>query len=144
MLVAQYQSDFFNKWLVKRVNLTKDEFKILSGDVFRVYETDKFFTPKNLTDVMLQDFKDKKIVPTGLLPGRQAFRAIGEARKIEENFDDTYIQEKGFRRDAIVYPTDISVKFDNETSKCKVKFTLPKASYATVLIENIANRNLRV
>jgi len=144
MLVAQYQSDFFNKWLVQRLKLSNDDFKILSGDVFRVYKTDKFFTPKNLTDVIKDDFKDKKIVPTGLLPGRQAFRSINEARKIEEKFDDTYIQEKGFRRDAVVYPTDISVKYDKENMKCKLKFTLPKASYATVLIENIANRNLRV
>jgi tRNA pseudouridine13 synthase len=58
-------------------------------------------------------------------------------------FDDTYIQEKGYRRDAIVYPTDISVNYNKETKKCKLKFTLPKGSYATVLIENIANRNLK-
>ena len=57
--------------------------------------------------------------------------------------DDTYIKEKGYRRDAIVYPTDVSVRYDKNTNKCKVKFTLPKASYATVLIENIANRNLK-
>ena len=143
MLISQYQSDFFNRWLVQRLKLSNEEFKILSGDVFRVYKTDKFFTPKNLSDDMKKDFNDKKIVPTGLLPGRQAFRSLGEARKIEEKFDDTYIQEKGFRRDAIVYPKDISVKYDKETKKCKLKFTLPKASYATVLIENIANRNLR-
>lgn len=144
MLVAQYQSDFFNRWLVQRLKLSKDEFKILSGDVFRVYETDKFFTPKNLSEKMIIDFRNKNIIPTGLLPGRQAFRAMYEARKIEERFDDTYIQEKGFRRDALVYPSDISVKFNKEDGKCKVCFTLPKASYATVLIENIANRNLKV
>lgn len=143
MLISQYQSDFFNRWLVQRLKLSNEEFRILSGDVFRVYKTDKFFTPKNLSDDMKKDFNDKKIVPTGLLPGRQAFRSLGEARKIEEKHDDTYIQEKGFRRDAIVYPKDISVKYDKETKKCKLKFTLPKASYATVLIENIANKNLR-
>lgn len=144
MLIAIYQSDFFNRWLVERLKLSKDEFKLLSGDVFRVYITDKYFTPKNLSDEMLDDFKSKKIVPTGLLPGRKAFRAMYEARTIEEKFDDTYIQEKGFRRDALVYPSDIGVSYDKEAKKCNLKFTLPKGSYATVLIENIANRNIKV
>lgn len=144
MLIAQYQSDFFNKWLVERLSTSKEKFEVLSGDVFRVYKTDKYFTPKNLTEVMLKDYENKKIVPTGLLPGRKAFRAMYKAREIEEKYDDTYIQEKGFRRDAIVYPKDINVKYNKETKKCKIKFTLPKGSYATVLIENIANRNLKV
>ncbi len=143
MLVAAYQSDFFNKWLVERLNMSEDSFKVLDGDVFRVYETDRFFTPKNLTEAMEKDFKDKKIVPSGLLPGRKAFRAIGKAKDIEEKYDDTYIQEKGYRRDALVYPTNINIKYNKETQKCKVRFTLPKGSYATVLIENIANRNLK-
>ncbi len=143
MLVSAYQSDFFNKWLVERLKLSNDSFKALNGDVFREYSKDKFFTPKNLNEIILNDFENKKIVPTGLLPGRQAFRAITEARKIEEKYDDTYIQEKGYRRDALVYPQDISVNYNKQTSKCKVKFSLPKGSYATVLIENIANRNLK-
>lgn len=144
MLISQYQSDFFNKWLVQRVKMSKESFAILSGDVFRVYATDKFFTPKNLSDQMKKDFLTKKIVPTGLLPGRKAFRSMYEAGKIEQKFDDTYIQEKGFRRDALVYPKDIEVNYDEKNKRCKLKFSLPKASYATVLVENIANRNLKV
>ena len=143
MLVSAYQSDFFNKWLVERLKLSDENFKALSGDVFREYSKDKFFTPKNLNENILNDFENKKIVPTGLLPGRQAFRAMYDARVIEEKYDDTYIQEKGYRRDALVYPQDISVNYNKQTSKCKVKFSLPKGSYATVLIENIANRNLK-
>jgi len=143
MLVSAYQSDFFNKWLVERLKNSTDSFKPLSGDVFREYSKDKFFTPKNLNEKILKDFEDKKIVPTGLLPGRQAFRSMYEARTIEEKYDDTYIQEKGYRRDAIVYPKDISVNYNKQTNKCKVRFSLPKGSYATVLIENIANRNLK-
>ncbi|RXK04694.1 tRNA pseudouridine(13) synthase TruD [Halarcobacter bivalviorum] len=144
MLVSAYQSDFFNKWLVARIAHSSEEFKALAGDVFRSYKEDKFFTPKSLTENILEDFKDRKIVPTGLLPGRYAFRSTNKARKIEEKYDDTYIQEKGYRRDAIVYPKDVNISYNKETSKCTLKFTLPKGSYATVLIENIANRNLKV
>ena len=143
MLVSAYQSDFFNKWLVHRLKNSEESFKVLSGDVFKDIAKDKFFTPKNLNENILRDFESKKIVPTGLLPGRQAFRSMHEARVIEEKYDDNYIQEKGYRRDAIVFPKDISVNFNKQTNKCKVKFSLPKGSYATVLIENIANRNLK-
>ena len=143
MLISQYQSDFFNRWLAKRVKLSKDEFNLLSGDVFHSLIDDKYFTPNKISSKVLEDFKGKKIVPTGLLCGRDVYRAKAEARLIEKEFDDTYIQEKGLRRDAIVFPKDISVNYDKETKKCKLKFTLPKASYATVLIENIANRNLK-
>jgi tRNA pseudouridine13 synthase len=144
MLISLYQSDFFNRWLVKRLSLSDKEFKVLDGDVFKEYKRDKFFTPKNLNETIIDDFKAKKIVPTGLLPGRNAFRSISNARKIEEKFDDLYIQEKGFRRDALVYPKDVFIKYDKDTKICKLKFFLPKGAYATVLIENISNRNLRV
>lgn len=143
MLVAAYQSDFFNKWLVQRLKVSEEKFKVLPGDVFREYSKDKFFTPKNLNEKIIKDFEDQKVVPTGLLPGRHAFRSISEARTIEEQFDDTYIQEKGYRRDALVYPKDVSVNYNKQTGKCKLRFSLPKGSYATVLIENIANRNLK-
>ena len=144
MLISAYQSDFFNRWLAKRVEISKDSFKLLGGDVMHSLVDEKFFTPNKINENITRDFESKKIVPTGLLCGRDVFRARNEAREIEEQFDDTYIQEKGLRRDAIVFPKDIFVNYNLAEKKCKIKFTLPKASYATVLIENIANRNLRV
>ncbi len=144
MLVSAYQSDFFNKWLVHRLNKSNESFKIFDGDVFREYSKNNFFTPKNLNEKILKDFENKKIVSTGLLPGRYAFRSISKAREIEEKYDDIYIQEKGYRRDALVYPKNIAIKYNKETKKCKLKFSLPKGSYATVLIENIANKNMKV
>ena len=143
MLISQYQSNFFNLWLAKRVSLSKDEFKLLDGEVMNNLKEKKYFTPNRINEKILLDFKDKKIVPTGLLCGREVYRARAAAHEIEKEFDDTYIQEKGLRRDAIVFPKDIFVNYNKEEKKCKVKFTLPKASYATVLIENIANRNLK-
>lgn len=143
MLISAYQSDFFNRWLAKRLELSDNVFKLLDGDVMQSMEDDKYFTPKSITQNIKKDFEAKKILPTGLLSGRGVFRAFGEARKIEEEFDDTYIREKGLRRLAIVFPKDISVRYDEQNQKCKLKFTLPKGSYATVLVENIANRNLK-
>lgn len=119
-----YQSYFFNAWLANRIELSKDENskKLISleGDVFKL--------------------NDRTVV-TGLLPGRDILRAKNESRKIEEKFDDIFIQEKGYRRDAWIKPLDIKNKYNQETKSMVLEFTLPKSSYATVFIENLANKN---
>ena len=142
MLISAYQSDFFNRWLAKRIEDSQDTFKLLGGDVMLSLKENKFFTPSSISEKTQKDFENKEVVPTGLLSGRDVFRAKNEARLIEEKFDDTYIQEKGLRRAAIVFPRNVSMKYDKTSNKCRLRFTLPKASYATVLIENILNKNL--
>jgi tRNA pseudouridine13 synthase len=99
------------------------------------------FTPKVITPNILNDFHNFKITPTGLLPGRKVFKAVGEAALIEQKYDDLYVQEKGYRREAIVFPRDISCKYDAAKKICNLDFTLPKGSYATVLVEYLANKN---
>lgn len=141
MLILAYQSSFFNAWLVERLKLSKDEFKLLDGDVFLDLEKNRLFTPKAITQKISQDFKDGKITPTGLLPGRKVFRSINEASKIESKYDDSYIQEKGYRREAIVYPKNILCKYELSKKVCSLDFVLPKGSYATVFVEFLANRN---
>ena len=141
MLVSAYQSTFFNAWLVERLKLSKEEFKLLDGDVFLDLEKNKFFTPKTITEKIIKDFKDEKIIPTGLLPGRNVFKAMSEASKIESKYDDSYIQEKGYRREAIVFPKNISCKYDASKKVCSLDFVLQKGSYATVFVEFLANKN---
>ena len=141
MLIAAYQSSFFNAWLVERLSLSNDEFKLLNGDIFLDLQNDKLFTPKAITANILNDFHNFKITPTGLLPGRKVFKAMGEAALIEQKYDDLYIQEKGYRREAMVFPRDISCKYDASKKVCTLDFILPKGSYATVLVEYLANRN---
>lgn len=141
MLISAYQSSFFNAWLVERLSISKEEFALLDGDIFLDLEKNKIFTPKAITQNILNDFKFQKITPTGLLPGRKVFKAMGEAFKIESKYDDIYIQEKGYRREAIVYPKSISCKYDASRNICTLDFILPKGSYATVLVEYLANRN---
>jgi len=139
MLISAYQSDFFNRWLTKRIELSTDTYKLLSGDVMINLKDQKIFTPKSITDKIQADFNNHKTTFTGLLSGRGVYKAYGEAKEIEDQFDDTYIKEKGLRRAAIVFPKDFSVNYNKKEKKCKLKFILPKASYATVLVENIAN-----
>ncbi|MFK2822928.1 tRNA pseudouridine(13) synthase TruD [Arcobacter sp. YIC-80] len=141
MLIMAYQSNFFNSWLVNRTKTSKTNFDLINGDVFLDIKKQKYITPKIITKTIEDSFSIKNIVPTGLLPGRKVFRAIGEARAIEEKFDDTYIQDKGYRREAIIFPKDVICKFSNDKNICTLEFSLSKGSYATVLVEYLANKN---
>ena len=142
-LISIYQSVFFNEWLRERVLFSREnnggKYKLLEGDIY-LSSVDKLFTPAKIPT---KDFEDKKIMPTGLLCGRDVYRARGEARKIEEKYDDAFLYEKGLRRPAIIFPKDIQMNYNKDFHVFSIAFTLPKGSYATVFLENIANRNFK-
>lgn len=121
-LVSIYQSDLFNKWLRDRVLLSREEndgkFKILDGDLF---------VSKN--------------VPTGLLCGRGVKRASGNAGVLEQKYDDQFFQEKGYRREALVFPNILECNYIKKQTLMEIVFELPKGAYATVFLESIAGRN---
>ncbi len=140
-LISIYQSEFFNNWLRERVELShKDngsKYLILDGDIY-IDKTGKLITPKIKPT---KDFESKKLIPTGLLCGRDAFRARDEALKIEEKYDDEFLQAKGYRREALIYPQNIECKYIKKQTMLNITFTLPKGSYATVFLESIADMN---
>lgn len=140
-LISIYQSQFFNEWLRERVLMSREQnegnFMLLNGDIYLANDG-KLFTPKNVPQ---KDFEDKKVIPTGLLCGRGVFRARDEAREIEEKYDDDFLYEKGLRREAIVFPKDVVYNYNKNFGIFNISFTLPKGSYATVFLENIANKN---
>ena len=139
-LTAVYQSDLFNRWLAKRVALSeRGKFKLLRGDVYLEMETDRLFTPK---EIPLKDFLSKKITPTGLLPGRDVYRAKGEARNIEALFDAPFLAAKGQRRAAVVFVEDFRMRYFPKEHKASLSFSLPKGAYATVLLEALSGREL--
>ncbi|MBD3796668.1 MAG: tRNA pseudouridine(13) synthase TruD [Campylobacterales bacterium] len=142
-LISVYQSQFFNDWLKERVQLSKEKnngvFQLLSGDVYMDADG-KIFTPKTTQE---KDFAAQKIVPTGLLCGRDIFRSRFEAREIEAKYDDEFLYEKGYRREAIVFPKDLKMEYKNNFDILNISFSLPKGSYATVFLEAIANRNFK-
>lgn len=139
-LTSVYQSYKFNEWLCERVEMSREsgEFTLLQGDVM-IDKNDKIFTPKTPSQ---QDFLAQKSIPTGLLAGRHVFRARDEARAIEAKYDDELLQAKGLRRRAWVYPRELTCRFLQDSSAMELSFILPKSSYATVFIENLANQNI--
>jgi tRNA pseudouridine13 synthase len=142
-LISIYQSQFFNDWLNERVIFSREnnngEFALLEGDVYMDLNG-KLFTPKNTQE---KDFGAHKIVPTGLLCGRDVYRARDKARLVEKKYDDEFLYEKGYRREAIIFPEDLKLEYKNNFDILSISFSLPKGSYATVFLEAIANRNYK-
>jgi len=142
-LISIYQSERFNNWLAERVEISRNEnggkFMLLEGDLYSDTEG-KLFTPKKPQQ---KDFQAHKVVPTGLLCGRGVYRSRDKAGELEAKYDDGFLYEKGQRRDAIVFPKDIEIKYLNDFDKMSIAFTLPKGSYATVFLENIASKEFK-
>jgi tRNA pseudouridine13 synthase len=126
LLISAYQSYFFNAWLSTRVEISKEK----NLNKLEILEGDLFFD------------KEKKIV-SGLLPGRKVKRSTSIAYEIEKEFDDEYIHAKGYRREAWIKVENIKNKYNKEKEELVLEFDLPKGSYATVVIENIANANFK-
>ena len=144
--VNAYSSHLFNAWLAKRVASKaeakeKHPFKLLEGDIFLDNQSLKKFTPKKLSSVE-SDFINKKVSPTGLIPGRQVDRAHSKAAEVESKFDDIAFYTQGHRRAAVIFPSQPSFKYHHKDACVSLEFTLPKSSYATVLLEALANRTL--
>ncbi len=168
LLINSYQSHLFNLWLSRRLeintlinnfkseelesllNMSKTEldklknqthpFKLISGDVMEHYPHGKLFEFDG-TEHDFERFNKRDISVTGLLCGTKARLATDIARDIEKDYDDD-INADGTRRYAWVYPTKIEGRFNQAEAQYELNFTLPKGSYATVLIEEIAKRKI--
>jgi len=168
-LMSAYQSHLFNLWLSKRIEISRlfeglkpkelkevfvwnDEtirqvhaqkhfFKLLPGDVMQHYPHGRLFTASELSEEG-DRFAKRDISPTGILPGRKAKQATGLAWEIEKEFIEE-IPAPGGRRYAWIWPEAIEGRYRKEEWHYELHFTLPKGSYATVLLEMIANRPLR-
>jgi len=168
LLISAYQSHLFNLWLSRRLeinslvqkfgakelepllNMPNNElqrmkaqthpFKLMSGDIMEHYPHGRLFDYEG-SEEDLQRFNQRGISVTGLLCGKKAKIASGVARVVEKEFDDE-INEDGARRYAWVFPEGIEGRYKDEEAQYELNFSLPKGSYATVLIEEIAKRKL--
>jgi len=168
LLVNAYQSHLFNLWLSRRLeinslvnsfepkeietllNMPNDEvghmkkqthsFKLIQGDIMEHYPYGKLFEYDGL-ESDLERFNNRDISVTGMLCGKKVRSATGLAGEIEKNFQDA-LQEDGARRYAWVYPTEVEGRFNQVEAQYEMNFTLPKGSYATVLVEEIAKKRI--
>ena len=122
-LISAYQSELFNRWLSKRVeiskyfdsfasgeigkilNFSKDEidkikneshfFKLLDGDVLHHYPHGKMFLCEDATSESKR-FADRNITIAGLLLGKKVLEAQSRAKEIEEEIykDEMFLGQK--------------------------------------------------
>jgi len=171
LLVSAYQSFLYNSWLSERISISKtieknsiidasklldfplelvevlakqpQFFKLFIGDDMQNYPYGKSYP--------LQDFKRatknfiaQKSSPTGLLVGYKVPRALADAKHLEEAFDDIELYAlKGDRRYAWIFPKELSFDYNEIEKKLTIKFYLPKGSYATTFLEEIAKKSLK-
>ncbi|UCN01432.1 tRNA pseudouridine(13) synthase TruD [Sulfurimonas sp. SWIR-19] len=168
LLINAYQSHLFNLWLSRRLEINtlvnsfkaqeiesllnmpneevkkmkeqKHPFKLISGDVMEHYPNGRLFDFEGAKED-LERFNARDISVTGLLCGKKVRHATEIAGEIEKDYDDE-INADGARRYAWVFPTEIEGRFNKQEAQYEMNFTLPKGSYATVLIEEIAKRKI--
>ena len=167
-LISAYQSHLFNLWLSRRLeintliqnfevkelesllNMPNDEltkmklqkhpFKLIRGDIMEHYPYGRLFDFDGSEDDISR-FNDRGISPTGLLCGKKVKVSTDSAWSIEKEYDDD-INTDGARRYAWVYAEDVEGRFKQVEAHYELNFTLPKGSYATVLLEEIAKRKI--
>lgn len=169
-LMNSYQSYLFNMWLSKRIEISKTidgfetkelvnylgfdkdttsylksqqhPFKLMLGDIMHHYPYGKIFEVEDVaTDVAR--FLAKDIVPTGPLSGNKVKKASQLAGEYEKDFDTiTSDLVDGARRFAWVFPSDIDYSYKEEKAWFEINFTLPKGSYATILLEELAHQEI--
>ncbi|MEA1920851.1 MAG: tRNA pseudouridine(13) synthase TruD [Campylobacterota bacterium] len=169
MYISAYQSHQFNLWLSRRIEISKlcnsfetseltallnmsehdikamkkqkHPFKLIEGDTMMHYPYGRLFAFEAI-DEEIARFDARQVSPTGLLSGKRVKASIGQARLIEKEFD-VEMNEDGARRYAWIFPEDIESHYREEEAWMELHFTLPKGSYATVLIEEIAKRKIK-
>ncbi len=168
LYINAYQSHLFNLWLSRRIEISTlvatfspkelepllnwpkpvveklqkqaHPFKLIDGDVMMHYPHGRPFVFDGDAEE-IERFLERDIVPTGLLVGKRAKRAEGLARTVEKEYDAVH-EIDGQRRYAWIFPEDVEGAYREENAWYELHFSLPKGSYATVLIEEIAKRRI--
>ena len=171
LLVAAWQSHLFNGWLSERLRAgeiidrhskeeaarilgwpvdlcaalqkQKQPFKLLHGELLRSGVGGRLINSKN-PEQDAESFRRRRLVPTGLLSGTKVWRARGDARHLEEPWDDSELDSlPGDRRDAWVWPEAFRTEADpNRSDGLWLEFTLPPGAYATTLLEEVSHTPL--
>ncbi|KIM10608.1 MAG: pseudouridine synthase [Sulfuricurvum sp. PC08-66] len=143
MYINAYQSKLFNDWLdVRFANASTNPYAaqiplgLYAGDIAMHYPHGKAFVVEDVP-AELERLESHNTVLSGLLAGKRAMRAQGEALAMEAMFDKPTPVD-GERRFAWIYPTEIEAHYKSDDAWMELHFSLPKGCYATVLLEQLA------
>jgi len=133
----------FPKETIKQVKTQAQFFKMLPGELMHHYPHGRIFICEDLATES-QRFFEKDITPTGLLAGKKAQHATGIAANFEKDFSkeaEPFIEQmNGTRRFAWIWAEDLEMVYKEDEWQVELNFSLPKGSYATVLLEELLHQ----
>jgi len=135
----------FSLELVKELKKQKNFLKLFKGDIAHHYPAGKPFVCEELGDEV-ERFRKKEITLTGWLPGHRSMRCEDFAKELEEEVYDEaepfLDQMNGTRRFAWIFLDGVESQYKEEENWFEMHFTLPKGSYATVVLEELTHNML--
>jgi len=148
LMLSAYTSDLFNRYLVKRIDNNLFDC-IAVGDIAKKIETGGLFEVDNISCEQ-ERFDNQEIMYTGPIFGSKMKMSTGLPGKIERDmFDDEGLNQELFKKNKVPGSRRVGRIFVNDLQLDKhpdgivFEFTLPKGSYATVLLrEFIKNGEL--
>ncbi len=133
----------FTKETVDQLLKQKHFFKILPGDLCHHYPYGKLFLCEDIKEES-ERFYEKKITLTGLLVGKKAKTSTGVAGNFEKDIvkeaEEFLDKMNGARRFAWIFVDDLELNYKESEAWAELNFTLPKGSYATVLLEELTHQ----
>jgi tRNA pseudouridine13 synthase len=116
---------------------------MLPGELMHHYPHGKVFICEDL-EAESQRFFQKDITPTGLLCGKRAQNSTGIAGNYEKDItkeaEEFIDQMNGARRFAWIWAEGLEMKYVEEKAQVELNFSLPKGSYATVILEELLHQ----
>lgn len=135
-----------DKEKIKAIKNQPSFFRLFEGDIMHHYPYGKIFKlgedGDNSNDI--ERFSQRSITPTGLLDGKKTIQAKHIAGDIESCFCNQLIKSPGSRRFAWIWVENLKFNYIQEEAWLELEFFLPKGSYATTFIEEIAHRNVKI
>ncbi len=134
------------KQSIKQIKSQASFFKMLPGELMHHYPHGRIFICEDLESESDRFFK-KDTTPTGLLCGKKAQNSTGIAGNYEKDITkeaELFIdQMNGARRFAWIWAEGLEMKYIEEKAQAELNFSLPKGSYATVLLEELLHQIIK-
>lgn len=142
-IFSALRSYLFNLWLSDRVRLNHWN-RWLDGDILQRTGRRGFFVPELLDTELEARLESKEVVPAGILPGdgenpmQRGSLAHLQGIWAEHEGALAFLQKERVSlevRSAVLFAE--SFEYDLEASDLRLKFILPKGSFATALVREI-------
>lgn len=165
-LISAFQSELFNTYLSKRIEISrfsndfskqellalykdktlvdnlkkqKQFFKLFDNEIYEHYPYGKVFN-ENLEEG-LKRFLARDISPSGIILGAKPKLNEGFLGEIENNIYKDYFDllktQNGSRRYLWTYTSNEKLNYNEELAQLSLEFSLQKGSYATVVLDEI-------